>query len=116
MQRGCAALIAQLKGQRALHAPLNTLNANWAWMVMVSLALNLTRWWAWLLPPGTGRWKERHNAENHQVRRMEFRTFLQAFLSQPAQVLSTGRRRVFRLLSYNPWQPVLFRWLQALRL
>ena len=55
-------LIAQLKDQRALHAPVNTLNANWAWMAMVSLAWNLTRWWAWLLPPGKGRWKERHNA------------------------------------------------------
>jgi hypothetical protein len=109
-------LIAQLKDQRALHAPVNTLNANWAWMVMVSLAWNLTRWWGWLLPEGRGRWKERHNADNHQVRRMEFHTFLQAFLSQPAQVLSTGRRRVFRLLSYNPRQPVLFRWLQAMRL
>jgi hypothetical protein len=39
-------LIAQLKDQRALHAPVNTLNANWAWMAMVSLAWNLTRWWA----------------------------------------------------------------------
>ena len=32
-------LIEQLKnGVRALHAPVNTLNANWAYMVMASLA------------------------------------------------------------------------------
>lgn len=109
-------LIAQLKSQRALHAPLNTLNANWAWMVIASLAWNLTRWWSWLLPEGKGRWRERHNAENHQVRRMEFRTFLQAFMALPAQIVTTGRRLTFRLLSYSLWQPVLFRWLQALRL
>ena len=109
-------LIAQLKSQRALHAPLNTLNANWAWMVIASLAWNLTRWWGWLLPPGTGRWRERHNAENHQVRRMEFRTFLQSFLTLPAQIVITGRRLIYRLLNYSVWQPVLFRWLQAMRL
>lgn len=38
-------LIAQLKGQvRALHAPVNTLVANWAYMAMATLA--------WSLRPG----------------------------------------------------------------
>ena len=35
-------LHAQLKGEvRALHAPVNTLNANWAYLVMASLAWTL---------------------------------------------------------------------------
>ena len=37
-------LIAQLKGQvRALHAPVNTLVANWAYMVMAALACRVSR-------------------------------------------------------------------------
>jgi hypothetical protein len=106
-------LIAQLKSQRALHAPLNTLNANWAWMVIASLAWNLTRWWGWLLPEGKGRWRERHNTENHRVRRMEFRTFRQSFIQIPAQIVKTSRRIVYRLLSFNEWESVLFRWLHS---
>jgi len=38
-------LIEQLKnGVRALHAPVNTLNANWAYMVSASLAWSLKAW------------------------------------------------------------------------
>ena len=44
-------LIAQLKsGVRALHAPLNTLDANWAYMVMVTLAWIIKAWFALILP------------------------------------------------------------------
>ena len=44
-------LNAHLKGDvRALRAPLNTLEANWAYMVMVSLAWSLKAWFALLLP------------------------------------------------------------------
>ena len=44
-------LISQLKGGvRALHAPVNTLNANWAYMTMASLAWTLKAWCALLLP------------------------------------------------------------------
>ena len=38
-------LIEQPKnGVRALHAPMNTLDANWAYMVMVSLAWTIKAW------------------------------------------------------------------------
>jgi hypothetical protein len=40
---------------------------------------------------------------------MEFKTFLNAFMLVPAQVVRAGRRIIFRLLSWNPWQPVLLR-------
>ncbi len=44
-------LIAQLKGQvRALHAPVNTLVANWAYMVMAALAWSIKAWCALSLP------------------------------------------------------------------
>jgi hypothetical protein len=43
-------LISQLKsGVRALHAPVNTLHANWAYMTMAALAWNLKAWCALLL-------------------------------------------------------------------
>ena len=44
-------LIEQLKnGVRALHAPVNTLTANWAYMVMTALAWSLKAWVGMLLP------------------------------------------------------------------
>ncbi len=44
-------LISQLKsGVRALHAPVNTRCANWAYMTMAALAWSLKAWCALLLP------------------------------------------------------------------
>ena len=107
-------LIAQLKdGVRALHAPVNTLNANWAYMVMASLAWTLKAWMAlWL--PISPRWKPKHRAERNRWLRMEFRTFRSAVIEVPAQIVRSGRRRIYRLLSWMPQLPVLFRLLDAL--
>jgi len=108
-------LIAQLQGGvRALHAPVNTLNANWAYMVMASLAWSLKAW-AGLMLPIHPRWKEKHTEERELVIRMEFRTFLNAFMNVPAQIVQTGRKLVYRLLSWNPWQHIFFRLVYALR-
>lgn len=102
-------LNAQLKsGVRALRMPVDTLVSNWAYMVMASLAWTLKAWLALLLPV-KGRWKHRHRRERDEVLRMEFRTFLNAFMLVPVQVLRTGRRIVYRLLGWNPWQRVLLR-------
>ncbi len=107
-------LIAQLKGGvRALHAPLNTLDANWAYMVMVTLAWNIKAWFALMLPI-TPRWREKHEDERELVLRMDFRSFLQELILVPAQILSTGRRIVFRFLAWRPRLPILFRLLTAL--
>jgi hypothetical protein len=46
---------------------------------------------------------------------MEFRTFRNAIMQVPAQILSTGRRIVYRLLAWNPWQHVFFRLVDQLR-
>jgi len=107
-------LIAQLKGGvRALHAPLNTLEANWAYMVIASLAWSIKAWAALLLPVAP-RWRERHQAEQTRLLRMEFRTFVQSFILIPAQVLLRGRQLIVRLLAWRPTLPIFFRLLDAL--
>ena len=109
-------LLAQLKGGcRALRAPVDGLESNGAYMVMTALAWNLKAWWALTLPEQPGRWRERHRAEKAWVLGLEFKTFVQAFVRLPCQVLRTGRKLVFRLLSWNPYQPIFFRLLDVLR-
>ena len=102
-------LIAQLKGGvRALHAPVNTLNANWAYMVMASLAWTLKAWMALSLPT-VPRWRSKHVAERARWLAMEFRTFVNAVLTIPAQIVRTGRQLVVRVLAWRPELPVLLR-------
>ena len=108
-------LIAQLKnGVHALHAPVDTLVSNWAYRVMASLAWTLKAWLALILPE-TGRWKDKHKAEKQKVLTMEFKTFVNAFIRVPCQIVRQGRRIVYRLLAWNPWQPVFLRAVDALR-
>ena len=108
-------LFAQLKGDaQSLSAPVDTLLSNWAYMVIASLAWSLKAWTALALPEG-GRDVEERRAEKYKLLRMEFTTFRRAFMAVPAQIISTGRRIVFRLLSWNPWQHVFFRLLDQLR-
>jgi hypothetical protein len=109
-------LIQQLKsGVRALSAPVDNLTSNWAYMVMASLAWSLKAWAALLLPE-QGRWKEKHQEEKRRLLRMDFATFRHALIHVPAQIVRTGRRIVYRLLAWNPWQHVFFRLLDQLRL
>lgn len=107
-------LIEQLKnGVRALHAPVNTLNANWAYMVMAALAWSI-KVWVGLSLPISPRWEDRHVADRERIIRMDFSTFLIAFVMIPAQIVRTGRRIIYRLLSWNPWQQVFLRFAEAL--
>jgi hypothetical protein len=108
-------LIAQLAGGvRALSAPVDNLYSNWAYMVMTALAWNLKAWWAlWL--PEDGRWRKQRAAEKQEVLRMEFKTFLNAFIKIPCQIVRAGRRLIYRVLNYNPRLPVFFRLCRALR-
>ena len=108
-------LIAQLAGGvRALSAPVDNLYSNWGYMVMTGLAWNLKSWWAlWL--PEEGRWREKHEAEKARILRMEFKTFLNALMRLPCQIVRGGRRVVYRLLNWNPWQEVLLRAVETLR-
>ena len=108
-------LIGQLKsGVHALRAPLDNLTSNWAYMVMASLAWNLKAWAALLLPE-SGRWKEKHREQKRTVLRMGFKRFIDNFMRMPCQIIRSGRRTVFRLLSWNPWLAVFFRLTDVLR-
>jgi hypothetical protein len=107
-------LLAQLKGGvRALRAPLNTLDANWAYMAIVSIAWSLKAWFALSIPIAP-RWRTQHEADRERVLHMEFRSFVQRFVLVPAQILRTGRRLVYRLLTWRPEFPIFFRLLDAL--
>jgi hypothetical protein len=109
-------LLAQLSGGvRALRAPVDNLVSNWAYMVMTALAWDLKAWWALLLPEASGRWQERHQAQKQWVLRLEFKTFVNAFVRIPCQIVRTGRRLVYRLLSWNPHLPIFFRLMDRLR-
>jgi hypothetical protein len=107
-------LIEQLKnGVQALRMPVRDQVSNWAYMVMASLAWTLKSWFALLLPE-TGRWGPMYRAEKQTVLGMEFKTFLNAFMRVPCQLVRTGRRIVFRVLAWNPWLNVLFRGVDVL--
>jgi Transposase DDE domain group 1 len=107
--------IAQLKNAvRALHAPLDNLESNWAYMLMTSLAWNLKAWWALTLPEAPGRWHEQHHADKQWTINIEFKTFLNAFMLLPCQIIRTGRKLVYRLLSCNPRLSIFFRLLHEL--
>jgi len=108
-------LIAQLAGGvRSLCAPVDNLMSNWAYMVMTALAWNLKVWCALRLPEQK-RWKKKHRQEKHEVLRMEFRTFVQAFIKLPCQIVRAGRKLVYRVLAYHRNLPVFFRLCDALR-
>jgi hypothetical protein len=109
-------LLAQLhSGCRALTAPVDNLESNWAYMVMTALAWDLKAWWALMLPEGIGRHREAYRADKLWVLGLEFKTFVQAFVRLPCQIVRTGRRLVYRLLSWNPYQPIFFRLVDVLR-
>ena len=108
-------LIAQLKGGvRALQAPVDTLESNWAYMVMTALAWNLKAWWALTLPSEPGRWQECHREQKQCVLKLEFRTFLNAFVLLPCQIVKTGRQLIYRLLGWNPHLAIFFRLIHRL--
>jgi Transposase DDE domain group 1 len=108
-------LLAELHGGvRALSAPVNTLESNGAWMVMTSLAWTLKAWWALMLPV-SDRWQKEHGEEKQRVLRWEFKSFVNAFVTIPCEVLRTGGRLVLRVLGWNPYLMTFFRLVSRLR-
>jgi hypothetical protein len=109
-------LLAQLhSGVQALKAPSNTLESNWAYMVMTALAWNLKAWWALALPEPAGRWRAQRREEKDWVLGLEFKAFVQAFVRVPCQVIRTARKLVYRLLGWNPHLPIFWRLVGVLR-
>lgn len=112
-------VLAQLSAVRALHAPLDNLLSNNAYMLITSLAWNLKAWLALCLPepkdtpPQAG--TQPQADPKRRLLTMEFRTFVNFLIRVPAQVVRTGRRLVIRLLAWNEWQPVFARLAARLR-
>jgi hypothetical protein len=93
-------VIGQLKsGVNAMRMPVDDLVSNWAYMVMAALAWNVKAWFSLLVP------EREHGLE---LLRMEFRSFLQAIMLVPCQIVRTGRRIVWKILNYNRWLKDLF--------
>lgn len=108
-------LIEQQKnGVRSLTAPLDNFYSNWAYMVIASLAWNLKAWCALLLPE-RGVHKEKRVAEKRRLLTMDFVTYQNAMIQIPAQIIRSGRRIVYRILSWNRWLESLFRLAEQLR-
>jgi hypothetical protein len=109
-------LIAQLAGGvRALAAPVDNLISNGAYMLMASLAWTLKAWAALLLPALPRKQKE-HEQERRTWLRMEFKTFVQAVIHVPCQIVRQARRTIYRVLSWNPYLTGFFRLCDELHL
>jgi hypothetical protein len=86
-------VIGQLKnGVNALRMPSDGLVSNWAYMVIAALVWNLKAWYGLVtLVP----------AARRDILRMEFKRFLVSFIQIPCQIVTTGRRLVYRILTYS---------------
>jgi Transposase DDE domain group 1 len=108
-------LIAQLKsGVKALTTPVDNLVSNWAYMVMASLSWTLKAWSA-LLVPVSPRHAQKHEGEKRSLLGMEFTTFRAAMIEMPCQIIRSGKRLIYRLLSWTPWQGVFLRLVERLQ-
>ncbi len=113
-------LIEQLKnGVHAMKLPTGDLVSNWAYMVMASLAWSLKAWWGLMLPEeARGCSRQRREARRRQKRdvvRMEFKRFVAGVVRLPCQIIKGGRRLIYRLLSWSPWQEPLLAGVAAWR-
>ena len=92
-------VIEQLKnGVQALRMPADTLVANWTYLVIAAQAWNLKVWLGLLLPARLGA---------RRLIRMEFRSFVTRVIGLPCQIVTTGRRLLYRLLTVNDWTRLL---------
>lgn len=111
-------LIEQLKnGVKAMRLPTHDLVGNWAYMVMAGLAWTLKAWWGLMLPEaqGKGHPREVRRQQKRDIVRMEFKRFVAGIVRLPCQILRSGRRLIYRLLSHSPWQEPLLAGVAAWR-
>lgn len=101
--------IAQLKACGAFTAPLDSLMSNWAYMTIASLAWSLKIWSALMIRPrGNDKQKNAGAKTKRRLLRMEFKTYCQAMIHIPAQIIRRARQLVYRLLTYRPsMEPLL---------
>lgn len=108
-------VLSQLKAIRALHAPVDNLLSNEAYMLMTALAWNLKAWLALRLPETPSPGAQQRQAQKQQLLKLEFRTFVNRWLRIPCQVVRTGRKLICRLLAWNEWQAVFFQLAEQFR-
>ena len=122
-------IIAQLNSARALHAPVDELTSNWAYMVMASLSWTLKAWIALSIPeepisaPKKATKHATTRARNQAVSKikegkkrllaMEHRTFVEQFIRLPAIIVRSGRQLIVRLMSVNPCSDIFNQFLTA---
>jgi hypothetical protein len=83
----------QLKsGLNALHAPVDDLNSNWAYMLIAALAWNIKSWHAMMT---------HRKDDRHAFVRMEFKRFLDTVIRIPAMVIVRARTIVIRLVAHT---------------
>ena len=103
-------LVAQLKGGvHALTTPVDNLVSNWAYMVMASLGLE---------PEGVGRVAGARDIPARPGAPVPEANAVANGVQDvpcgndqiPCQIVRSGRRLVYRLLSWNPWQVPFCSW------
>src|SRR6266550_552026 len=86
-------IIGQFKsGINALHAPVDDLHSNWAYMLIAALAWNIKSWHAMMM----------HRKDDRAgCIRMEFKRFLDTVSRIPAMIIVRARGIVVRLVAYT---------------
>ncbi|HZM74139.1 MAG TPA: hypothetical protein VFC19_00345 [Candidatus Limnocylindrales bacterium] len=86
-------IVGQFKsGINALHAPVDDLLSNWAYMVIAALAWNIKSWYAMMM---------HRKPDRHAFIRMEFKQFLHTVIAIPAMTIVPARAIVIRLIAYT---------------
>lgn len=100
-------VIEQLKnGVGAMRMPSSDLHSNWAYMITAALAWNLKAWYGLLL---------QDRVAGRAIVRMEFKQFLWRFMQLPCQIVKTGRRVVYRILTFRAELKLLLRSFEYLK-
>ena len=79
-------------GIHALKMPAAEFTANWAYMVISSLAWNLKSWMGLLMPDGV---------QGNKIINCEFKSFQNKMINIPCQIIKSGRKIIYRFLNYN---------------
>jgi hypothetical protein len=86
---------------------VDDLVSTWAYMVMTGLAWYLKAWLA-LQVPEHPRHRHRHQEQKRRLLTMEFKRFVNRIIQMPCPIVRGTRRLVYRLLSWNEWQGVVW--------
>ena len=88
-------------GVNAFSLPSNTLEGNWAYMVIAALAWTLKAWFGLLAASYS---KE----QSQRIMSMEFKRFLNEFIAIPAQIIRRARKVTYRFVAYMAHAPTFF--------